>query len=228
VDDKTYSSSDSTSTFTAFTRIDLAGDIAEILIYTNLLNAADHMTTLSYLEKKWMGVSITSAVTNNLSATLAAEIKTGAVLDLCGGSQALASLSGGGRVTNGTLTVTGRLTPGDTNTVAGVLTVGGNLTLAAGATHAFDYVAGTADRIDVAGALKIEGANTVELSLNGQPPPPQMTLFTCSSISGSANLASWTVQGAGLKAYKTSIVVANNNNAVILKSSLLGSLILLK
>jgi autotransporter-associated beta strand protein len=224
VNEATYSSGDSTSTFTPFTKINVIGDIAEILIYTNLLNAADRMATLSYLEKKWLGISVVSAVTNTLSSTLAAEVKSGAVLDLCGGSQTVAGLSGSGRVTNGTLTVTGWLTPGDTSTVAGVLTVGENLTLASGVTHVFDYVQEGADAIHVTGALTVLGPNTVEVFLHGQRPPAEMTLFTFSTLEGEAMLSSWTVQGVGLEGYQTRIV-RKDRNTIVLKMALMGSLI---
>ena len=215
VNETTYSSADSTSTFTPFNRINVIGDIAEILIYTNLLSAADCTTTISYLQKKWLGVSGTSAVTNSLSPSLAAEVKAGAVLDLCGGSQTLAALSGSGRVTNGTVTVMSRLTPGDSSAAAGVLTVGGNLTLAAGATNVFDYVSATADTVSVAGTLTLQGANTVVLSLNGQPPPAQITLFTFGTLVGEDYLSSWSVQGEGLASYGKKVKRVGNNSVVL-------------
>lgn len=223
INESAYGPSTATNEFTAFTHLGIPGDFAEVLIYTNLLSASDRMTTISYLQKKWLGVSGTSAVTNSLSPALSAEVKAGAVLDLCGGSQTLAGLAGSGRVTNGTVTVTGRLTPGDSGAAAGVLTVGGNLTLAAGATNAFDYVAGVADTVSVAGTLTLQGANTVELSLNGQQPPAQMTLFTFSSLVGEEYLTTWTVQGAGLGPYATK--VKRLGNSVVLYAFRNGTLL---
>ncbi len=223
VNESAYGPSTATNEFTAFTHLGIPGDFAEVIIYTNLLSAADRTTTISYLQKKWLGVSSTSAVTNSLSSTLAAEVRTGAVLDLCGGSQTLAALSGGGRVTNGAVTVTGRLSPGDSGAAAGVLTVGGDLTLTAGATNAFDCVAGAADTVSVSGTLTLQGANTVEVSLNGQPPPAQMTLFTFSALAGEGYLSSWTVQGSGLDPYGKR--VARVGNSVVLYMYRLGTLI---
>jgi autotransporter-associated beta strand protein len=223
INESAYGPSTATNQFTAFTHLGIPGDFAEVLIYTNLLSASDRTTTISYLQKKWLGVSGTSAVTNSLSPVLTAEIKAGAVLDLCGGSQTLAALAGSGHVTNGTVTVTGRLTPGDTSAAAGVLTVGGNLILAAGATNAFDYVAGVSDTVSVAGTLTLQGANVVELSLNGQPPPEQMTLFTFNTLVGEGFLTTWSVQGAGLKPYSTR--VKRVGNSVVLNVFRNGTLI---
>ena len=222
INESAYGPSTATNQFTAFTQLGIPGDFAEVLIYTNLLSTSDRTTTISYLQKKWLGVSGTSAATNNLSPSVAAEVKAGAVLDLCGGSQALAALSGGGTVTGGTVTVTSRLTPGDSGAAAGVLTLGGNLTLAAGATNAFDYVSATADTVSVAGTLTLQGVNTVELALNGQPPPAQMTLFTFSSLVGEGYLTAWTVQGAGLGPYTTR--VKRVGNSIVLSAFLNGTL----
>lgn len=223
INESAYGPSTATNEFTAFTHLGVPGDFAEVLIYTNLLNSSDRMTTISYLQKKWLGVSGTSSVTNSLSPLLSAEVKAGAVLDLCGGSQTLVALSGSGRVTNGTVTVTGRLAPGDTSASAGVLTVGGNLILAAGATNVFDCVSAAADTVSVAGTLTLQGANTVDLSLNGQPPPAQMTLFTFSSLVGEAHLATWAVQGAGLGPYATK--VKRLGNSVVLYAFRNGTLL---
>ena len=203
-----------TATFTPFTRMgdgSLTADFAEVLVYTNLLSASDRVNTIRYLRRKWLGEGEACAVTNSLSPQLAATIKSGATLNLSGGVQTLASLAGSGTVTDGLVTVTGTLTPGDTNTVAGALTVGGNLTLAAGMTQAVDYVSGTADVVNVAGALSVSGAGTVSLSLNGQPPPQQMTLFTFGSIAGNSNLASWSVLGAGLEPFEKRMKVVGNS-----------------
>lgn len=201
----------------------MVGDMAEIMVYTNILGGVEMTNTISYLSKKWFGKSLTSYQTNSLSPAIAAEVKTGAVLDLCGGSQTVSSLAGSGLVTNGTVTVTSRLTPGDTSAAASVMTVGGNLTLAAGATNAFDYVSTTVDKVSVAGTLTLLGANTVELSLNGQPPPTQLTLFTFGSLVGEGYLTAWSVQGAGLGPYATRVIRVENT--IVLTAFRRGTLI---
>ena len=204
VNENGYGPSTSATNFTPFTRLGdtkLTADIAEVLVYTNLLSAADRVNTIRYLRRKWLSEGDAVTVTNSLSPLVAAAVKAGATLNLRNGVQTLTSLTGGGTVTSGTVTVTGTLAAGDTNTVAGTLAVGENLTLAAGMTNAVDYVAGTSDVVNVAGMLVVSGEGTVALSLNGQTPPQQMTLFTFGSISGENNLASWSVKGAGLEPY---------------------------
>jgi autotransporter-associated beta strand protein len=214
VNENSYGPNTSTTNFTPFTGLGdggLTADFAEILVYTNLLNASDRVSTIRYLRRKWLGEGEAFAVTNSLSPQVAATVKSGAALNLWGGAQTVASLSGSGTVTGGTVTVTGTLAAGDTNTVASALSVGGNLTLAAGVTNAVDYVSGTSDVVNVTGTLSVSGSGTVALSLNGQTPPPQMTLFTFGTLSGESNLTSWSVQGEGLKPYKTRIKVVGTS-----------------
>lgn len=105
----------------------------------------------------------------------------------------------------------------------GVLMVGGNLTLAAGATNAVRLRRGRADAVSVAGTLTPQGANVVELSLNGQPPPKQMTLFTFLSLAGEEYLTAWTVQGTGLGPYMTQ--VKRVGDSIVLNAFRVGTLI---
>jgi len=213
VNENSYGPNTSTTNFTPFTGLGdggLTADIAEVLVYTNLLSASDRVNTIRYLRRKWLGEGEASAVTNSLSPQVVATVKSGAVLSLCG-VQTLAALSGSGTVTGGTVAVTGTLAVGDTNNVASTLTVGGNLTLAAGVTNAVDYVSGTSDVINVTGTLAVSGPGTIALSLNGQKPPSQMTLFTFGAISGENNLAAWSVLGEGLKPYTTRVKVVGTS-----------------
>ena len=226
VNENSYGPNTSTTNFTPFTALGdggLTADLAEVLVYTNLLSASDRVNTIRYLRRKWLGEGEAPAVTNSLSPQVAAAVKTGAALNLWGGVQTLASLSGSGTVTGGTVTVTGVLAAGDTNTVASALTIGGNLTLAAGISNAVDYVSGTSDVVNVTGTLSVSGSGTVALSLNGQTPPPQMTLFTFGTISGDSNLSAWSVLGVGLGPYQTRVRVVGNS--VVLKVFRGGTLI---
>lgn len=229
VNENGYGPNTGTATFTPFTRLGdggLTADFAEILVYTNLLSASDRVNTIRYLRHKWLGEGEACQVTNTLSPQIAAAVKSGAALNVWGDVQTLAALSGGGTVTGGTLTVTGTLSAGDTNTVAGTLTVGGNLTLAAGLTNFVDYVTGTSDVVNVAGTLSVAGAGTIALSLNGQQPPQQTTLFTYGALSGESNLASWKVECAGLKSFKTALKAVGNS--VVLKVFRGGTLMFVK
>ena len=77
-------------------------------------------------------------------------------LDLGGAAQTVASVSGDGAVSNGTLTVTDTLAPGGTNRV-GVLTLSGSPVLR-GATLLADVATdGTGDRLVCTGDLSLEG-----------------------------------------------------------------------
>ena len=214
VNENAYGPTTATATFTPFTRVaraNLAIDIGEILVYTNILSASDRTDTIRYLRRKWLGEGDGGAPTNRLAPQIAATVASGAALDLWGGSQTLATLQGAGSVTGGTVRVTGLLSAGDTAGTVGTLSVDGGLTLAAGATNAVDYVAAVADAVNVSGTLTVEGTGTVALALNGQPPPPQLTLFICGAVAGEENLASWTVQGEGLAPYQTRVRRAGNS-----------------
>ncbi len=229
VNENAYGPSTSTTNFTPFTKVakgNLAIDVGEVLVYTNILSASDRTDTIRYLRRKWLGEGDGGASTNRLSPGVAVSVASGAALDLWGGSQTLASLSGAGAVTGGTVRVTGLLSVGDTAGTVGALSVGGGLTLVAGVTNAVDYVVGVADVVNVAGTLSVEGAGTVALALNGHPPPQQITLFTCGSVAGEENLAAWTAQGAGLAPYQTRVRRVGNN--VVLLIFRVGTLISLR
>ena len=154
------------------------------------------------------------------------QVANGAVLDLNGNSQSVASLSGSGTVTGGTLTVTGRLTPGDTNTVISALTVHSGLVLAAGVTNAFDCTSTASDVVNVAGTLTLQGAGTVQVSLSDAHHPPQLvTLFTFSTLAGGGNLAGWNVVGTS-GGYTAKLIARAND--IVLTISPVGTLITVK
>ena len=132
----------------------------------------------------------------SLPVGTALQVATGGVLDLNNNSQTVASLSGSGTVTGGVLTVSARLSAGDTDGAIGSLTVSSGLTLASGATNAVDCTALTFDTVHVLGELTLQGAGTVALSVAGsQNPPRESTLFTFSSLAGGTNLSGWAVTG---------------------------------
>ena len=135
-------------------------------------------------------------------------------------------MSGSGTVTGGTLTVTGRLTPGDTNTVISALTVHSGLVLAAGVTNAFDCTSTASDVVNVAGTLTLQGAGTVQVSLSDAHHPPQLvTLFTFSTLAGGGNLAGWNVVGTS-GGYTAKLIARAND--IVLTISPVGTLITVK
>ncbi len=230
VNENAYGPHTSTSNFSPFTTVCGGGlqmDVAESLVYTNSLSDADRMNTLRYLRRKWLGESDGGTPTNRLATQVAATVKSGAALDLCGGVQTVASLSGSGVVTGGTVRVAGLLSAGDAVGAVGALSVRGDLTLVAGVTNVVDCAAaGSNDLVAVTGALTVEGAGTVALALNGQPPPQQVTLFSCGSVAGEENLDAWTAYGEGLAPYRTHVRRIGNNVVLLIFRS--GALISVK
>lgn len=92
----------------------------------------------------------------SLSTGTVVTVASNAVLNLGGSAQTLAGVNGNGLVTNGTLTVSGRVAPGGTN-VIGSLTFAADTTL--DGTLAVDTsVGGSNDLLRVQGALSVSGA----------------------------------------------------------------------
>ena len=163
----------------------LDSSIGEILIYTNVLNAAQRQATYAYLNGKWFNPArygiIQSASSNLLASGAAVTVAAAAVLDLAGKSQTITSLSGGGVVTNGTLTVTnGTITPGGSNTV-GTLTLALTPTLS-GTLRVDIGAAGASDRLAVAGALNVSG---LALVVENPSQLDKNTVYTIATSTGS-------------------------------------------
>ncbi len=74
--------------------------IGEVLVFDTVLSDTARRNVEDYFHNKWFG-----------GAPEGVNIATGAILDLDGASQTLASVSGAGTVSNGTLTVTQPLSP---------------------------------------------------------------------------------------------------------------------
>ena len=164
--------------------------------------------------------------TSSLPVGTALRVSAGAVMDLSGFRQTVAALSGGGTVTGGTLTVTGRLAPGDSGAVIGALTVMSDLVLAAGVTNAFDCTSATSDVVQVSKSLTLKGPGVIQLSLGeAQQPPRQITLFTFDTLSGGSNVTSWSVSGIS-NGYRTRLVAREKD--IILTSVLKGLLVMVK
>jgi len=168
-----------------------------------------------------------SAVTaRSLPPGTALSVAAGAAVDLNRASQTVAALSGEGTVTGGALTVTGRISAGSAPGAAGALAVQSGLTLAAGVTNAVDCSAEACDVVNVRGALTLQGAGTVAVSL-ADPllPPRQSVLFTFDTLSGAANLAAWTVTGVPT-GYRASLKA--DANSIRLTLGRVGAMIMLR
>ncbi len=125
------------------------GDIGEILVYDRTLSVAERVAVETYLHQKWLG----SGVSSRLPADAVVTVAAGATLDLNRQAQSLASLSGGGAVINGTVTVSGETAPGGDGTV-GTLALPDNPSLS-GTLRIDVRPDGTCDRLDVAGDLDV-------------------------------------------------------------------------
>jgi hypothetical protein len=152
--------------------------IGEVLVYDTALSDATRVTVEAYLRSKWLGVS-TPTSTPILPARSAVRVAAGAALDLGGIGQTIRAVSGSGSVSNGTLTVTETLAPGNTN-VIGMLTLPGS-PLVNGATLLVDVSpAGASDRLIVAGDLSLSDLSLQIVNPGLLSAWRRYTLLTCS------------------------------------------------
>jgi len=151
--------------------------IGEVLAYNTALSDSARVNVESYLRSKWLGApEPTGAI---LPANSAVKVATGAALDLGGMEQAVASVSGSGTLSNGTLTVTQTLAPGNTNAI-GMLTLPGS-PIVNGATLLVDVAPnGSSDRLVVTGDLSLSDLS-LQLANSGLLSAwRRYTLLTCS------------------------------------------------
>jgi autotransporter-associated beta strand protein len=145
------------------------GEVAEILVYDRRLSDLERQIVEASLMAKWFPATSGSV----LPPTAAVTVNAGAKLDLLANSMTVASLAGGGLVTNGTLTVTGDVAPDGTLTVAGSPVLTGTLKL--------DIAAdGSGDRLSVAGALNLSGLAFVPNLPSAKPTARNQTVVTAS------------------------------------------------
>ena len=135
------------------------GDIGGVYIYQKALSS-DQIKTLT------LQLPGQTATYGRLAANSTVSVASGAVLDLSGLEQTIASLTGSGTVSNGTLILTGPIYPGGTNAV-------GQLTFSAvrfeGAQLMADVRDGSADRILLTGtgATALSGLTVVPVLPTG-------------------------------------------------------------
>ena len=200
--------------------------LAEFIVYDRVLTDAERLATDAYLNWKWYGQA-TAGYARPATQT-AVILRSGAALAMSGTEQAVTSLSGSGAVSNGTLVVTGTLSPGLAPGECATLPVSGSLTLAAGAALELDYPRPSHDLVTVSGLLTLAGGGTVSARL---PEPPgggwagRVPVLTFGAIAGAENLTSWSV--AGLPAGFTGALVAEGNT-LYLAVFANGTVILLK
>ena len=125
-----------------------------------------------------------SAVATNQLGSASVTVNTNGALDLGGTISEIANLDGNGVVSNGTLIVTGEISPAGTNAID-VLTAKANTTLS-GKLLVNVATDGTSDRLDVQGNLTLLSPTLEIVDLQGLSTIKVYTLATCSgSITGS-------------------------------------------
>ncbi len=118
-----------------------------------------------------------NGIVGRLPASAVVGVASNAVLDLGGSAQTLAQLSGYGLVTNGTLTVTNRIAPGNTN-VIGTLTLATDTTLS-GTLFVDTSISGTNDLLKVQGNLNLTGATLQIHDVNQLRSSTSYVIATC-------------------------------------------------
>lgn len=165
------------------------GDVAEAIAFDRLLTDAERQTVENYLGEKWKGAAFHAAVAQEqtLSPRTDVELAYGATLDLAGGDQTVASLSGSGTIAN-------------SSTNPAVLTVAGDCSFAGTVRGNVKLVAAGGASNDLRLALRDEAS----LGLTGGT----STLVAYTNLPLRANLAYW------LDASDAASVACNANGVV--------------
>ncbi len=145
------------------------GEVAEILAYDRRLTDVERQTVEAALMSKWFSAAIGSV----LPASATVSVAAGATLDLAGSAVTIASLSGGGSVSNGALTVTGAVVPDGALKFSESPSLTGTLTL--------DIEGDVCDSLAVADSIDVSGLSLV---LNLPETAPPITSYALISASG--------------------------------------------
>jgi hypothetical protein len=170
--------------------------LAEFIAYDRVLTEEERLATDAYLNQKWFGKTTPGYAQPDTQVGVI--LRQGATLTMNGTEQSVTSLSGAGAVSNGTLVVTGTLSPGVVTGECVTLDVAGGLTLASGMTYEADYTRPAHDLVTVSGTLTVAGGGVLAARL---PEPPgtglsgRVAVAAFGSISGASNLRSWSVTG---------------------------------
>ena len=141
------------------------GDVAEILVYNRILSDVERHSVELALMAKWFPAGEGDTILPESSEISVAE---GATLEMAGGSITVASLAGGGTVSNGTLTVTGDVAPVGSLEFTETPDLTGTLTM--------DIAAdGSCDKLVVGESIDITG---LELVLNLPEDSPSVGTYT--------------------------------------------------
>ena len=175
-----------------------SGDIAEVVAYDRWLTEEERVAAERYLQNKWGLKEFDESVCSNvLPVATALTVAEGAVLDLAGGWQEVASLSGGGVVTNSSSTrATLRLSSG-ASTFTGAF--GGDIYLEVAAGVTLDLGGGTLTVAGIGGAGSVVNGTVVvtdEICPGGRGAVGTLTFETAPVVAG----ATLVIEGDGIGA----------------------------
>ena len=173
------------------------GDIAEVIAYDRWLTDEERIATERYLQNKWglKAVAANDVFTNVLPVATALTVAEGATLDLAGGYQEVASLSGVGTIANSFETQATLVLSSGTSEFSGSFSGDIYLEVAEGAT--LDLCGGTITVVGVGGSGIISNGTVVvtgEIQPGGRGAVGTLTFETAPVVSG----ATLVVEGDGV------------------------------
>jgi len=167
--------------------------LAEFMAYDRVLTTDEIAAADAYLRAKWFGVVNPGYALPTTDTGVILHDNT--LLTMNGTEQRVTTLAGSGSVSNGTLLVSERLSPGMSTGDISEIPVSGNLTLSAGAVYEIDYTSPQADRVTVSGSLTFGSSGTVTVRVSGPVVLGRFAVLTFGSITGAETLSAWTVSG---------------------------------
>ena len=167
------------------------GDIAEVIAYDRWLTDDERIATERYLQNKWglKEVAAGDVFTNVLPVATALTVAEGATLDLAGGYQEVASLSGAGTIANSFETQATLVLSSGTSEFSGSFSGDIYLEVAAGAT--LDLCGGTITVVGVGGSGIISNGTVVvtgEIQPGGRGAVGTLTFETAPVVAAGAML----------------------------------------
>ena len=167
--------------------------LAEFMAYDRVLTTDEIAAADAYLRAKWFGVVNPGYAMPTTDTGVILHENT--LLTMNGSEQRVTTLAGSGSVSNGTLLVSERLSPGMSTGDIAEFPVSGNLTLSAGADYEMDYSNPQVDRVTVSGTLALGSNGAMTVRVSGPVVLGRFAVVTYGSITGAENLPAWTVNG---------------------------------
>ena len=184
-------------------------------------------------------LAVTGAVTVaegtlKASVTSVPDLRIGAdgCLDLAAGTSTFRDVSGAGTATNGTLAVSGALSPGDDSGEPGIFHAE-NLTFKSGSTYRYDWTESANDLFAVSGTIAKEGPVTVDFGMEENALDAITIPFTCvlgtyGNVAGTFS-GGWKVINTGFPSrIALNAVVTADNGIVTMKITSGGTVLIVR